>query len=119
MRAAELLARVLARCSKIGHLINQSTFAEDGNEQVAVFHTGGNLRLLLGLKIYNYTGFACPMIEFVNRVGDKSAIRLMEPPALQQARNCRFRALIGKFNAILPLTAGATYAAEVISPAYG
>src|SRR5437763_16780962 len=114
MRAAELLARVLARCSKIGHLINQSTFAEDGNEQVAVFHTGRNLRLLLGLKIYNYTGFACPMIEFVNRVGDKSAIRLMKPPHLQQARDLRVRAFIGEFNALLPFTGGASDCAELI-----
>src|SRR5206468_12300371 len=81
-QAAELLADVLARGGKIGDLIDQLVFAEDGNEQVAVFHIGRNLRRLLGLKVYNYARFSYPMIDFVNRVGDESAVRLMKPPHL-------------------------------------
>src|SRR5439155_9168141 len=81
-QTAEFVACAPARGGKVGHLVDQLTLAENGHKQVGIVSLRRNLCRLLGLEIYNFTRFDRSMIDFVNRVGDESAVWLMEAPHL-------------------------------------
>src|SRR6266496_2072703 len=85
-RMPELLLCVGARLLDVRHAVNKVAPAKNWDEQVAILGLCRNLSLLLRLKIDNHVRFADCMIDFVNRVGNESAVLLMKSAYLQQAR---------------------------------
>src|SRR5260370_3841754 len=87
------------------------------HEQLRVCCRGGNLSLLFSSKIDNHARLADCVINFANRVGDKSAVWLMESTHLQQSRTGNPRWLIGKLDPIPPFFARRTDRAEFVNAA--
>ena len=71
------------RLLNVRHAVNKLAPAKNRDEQVGIFGLCLNLCLSLRLKVDNYAGLADCMIDFVNRVSNESAVRLMKSAYLQ------------------------------------
>ncbi|PYL22854.1 MAG: hypothetical protein DMF37_11175, partial [Verrucomicrobia bacterium] len=73
-----MLPRVRTRLPDVRHAINKFAITKDWREQIRILCLGGNLGQLLVSRIDNYAGLTDRVIDFVNCIGNESAVRLME-----------------------------------------
>ena len=74
---------MLTRLLYLRHAVNKVAPAKNRDEQVEILGLCRNLILLVRLKIDNHERVADCMIDFVNRVSNESAVRVMKSAYLQ------------------------------------
>src|SRR5207247_1170201 len=118
-RATELVASVLARCRDVWRSINKLAAPEDGHKQIGITGVFGNPCCLLCFKIHNFAWRGTAMINFIDRVREKCAVRLAKSANLQGPRARSLRPFFGEFDAVLPFPTGTPHGAQFIDPAKG